>query len=275
MIPGKRVLGGRDALPGAWPWQVSVQHVYENTNAKEHICGGSVINREWVASAAHCFHKGFMNHPEKFRIVTGINKLSEIKDASQLLKISKIIMHEEYSESTTKNDIALIKLVNPISYTDYVQPVCIPSIEETQTLDLCFVSGWGHFTREGSNPDSLQEGEVDLFGVDVCNEFYWGVLARGMFCAGKLDGSVDACRGDSGGPLSCFDYNDKKFFLVGVTSWGIGCGTPGFPGIYTNISDYKEWIEAKLKEDDPTNFGITWNAFRLTTLVLTVVTVFV
>ncbi|XP_043926765.1 acrosin-like [Protopterus annectens] len=275
MIPGERVVGGRCANPGAWPWQVSLQRHYELGNTREHICGGSLINNQWVVSAAHCFHKGFLDSPEKYRIVPGINKLSEAKEDSQVQTIRKIVMHENYSEATHENDIALVKLTNPITYTDKIRSVCIPTIEQSQALKTCFISGWGRHVEGGKLPDDLEEGEVNLFDITTCNAWYMGLLKQGVICAGQEDGSVDACQGDSGGPLSCFDYTDFKFYIVGIISWGLGCGRPRLPGIYTNVARYKSWIETTMEaKDEPKSLGTTWNAFSLTTFGLTAMAVF-
>ncbi|XP_077780065.1 transmembrane protease serine 12-like isoform X2 [Podarcis muralis] len=112
----------------------------------------------------------------------------------------------------------------------------------------CYISGWG-LTKENGTPSYiLQEAEIKVFPHEVCNSYDWynGQLSRNQLCAGSESGHVDTCLGDSGGPLMCYLPDDDKFYLVGITSFGIGCGRPKLPGIYIHAANYRSWIDSRL-----------------------------
>ncbi|KAF6122233.1 transmembrane serine protease 7 [Phyllostomus discolor] len=88
----------------------------------------------------------------------------------------------------------------------------------------------------------LQQAEVELIDQTICVSTY-GIITSRMLCAGVMSGKRDACRGDSGGPLSCRRKSDGKWILTGIVSWGHGCGRPNFPGVYTRVSNFVPWIQ--------------------------------
>ncbi|KAJ8017094.1 hypothetical protein DPEC_G00014200 [Dallia pectoralis] len=98
---------------------------------------------------------------------------------------------------------------------------------------------------ERKRMDRLQEAEVELISRQTCNQVDWyhGDIEAGMICAGSETGVVDTCQGDSGGPLQCFSEDQERFYIVGVTSFGEGCGLPKRPGVYTRASTYSDWLK--------------------------------
>ncbi|XP_072350843.1 transmembrane protease serine 12-like [Scyliorhinus torazame] len=237
-----RVLGGQDALPGAWPWQVSVQ--FRLREFRWHVCGGMIIDRRWVLTAAHCFGEN-SRLANSWLVVTGMHRRSYYTIHTRVMEVKKIIKHHAFNDETLGNDIALVQLRGAIVYSGYAQPICLPTASSLLSdVNLCYISGWGAISSEGPSLDVLQEAEVNLFSNKVCNQHNWydGLISKTMLCAGNEDGGVDGCQGDSGGPLQCFNAKDERFYLLGVSSFGVKCGVPNKVGVYTRTSEYRDWI---------------------------------
>lgn len=162
----------------------------------------------------------------------------------QTLQVSEIIMHEGYVPDTADNDIALLRLATPISYTMYAIPVCLPTRHlaegELWSVGLHTVSGWGRRSENGPVSHILRWLKVPRIRTQQCKEESGVELTQNMFCAGYIGGRQDSCKGDSGGPL--VTKYKKTVFLLGIVSWGKGCAQPGNYGIYTRVSHYLEWI---------------------------------
>ncbi|KFQ45992.1 Transmembrane protease serine 4, partial [Nestor notabilis] len=224
-----RVLGGSPATIEAWPWQVSLQY------KKEHICGGSIIDRSWILTAAHCFK----NNPivQSWRVKAGSNLLS----GTTTLAVEKVFLAGEMSTSPKDNDIALVKLQSPLRVSDSSKPICLPYFDEELVPGTpLWVIGWGYTQKRGKLSEVLQQAEVKLIDEESCNTAaYHGEVTEKMLCAGLFQGGVDTCQGDSGGPLL---YSGKHWQVVGIVSWGQGCGTPSTPGVYTSVRAYLNWI---------------------------------
>uniref|UniRef100_A0A8B9EBI2 Transmembrane serine protease 5 n=1 Tax=Anser cygnoides TaxID=8845 RepID=A0A8B9EBI2_ANSCY len=220
-----RVVGGTDAAPGRWPWQVSVRH------GSRHHCGGSVLAPSWIVTAAHCVHRRL--HASGWLVGAGVARGSIEQEAG--VPVEKVIYHPLYNGSSLDYDIALMKLRIPLNFSDAIRAVCLPpSHRDLFQGTPCWVSGWG-YTR----PD---QALVPLISTRRCNSscMYKGELTATMLCAGYPQGKIDACQGDSGGPLVCQD--ELTWRLVGVVSWGQGCAEPNHPGVYTNVAQLLPWI---------------------------------
>ncbi|XP_053095453.1 transmembrane protease serine 5 isoform X6 [Pangasianodon hypophthalmus] len=158
--------------------------------------------------------------------------------------VEKIIYNKNYNHRSHDSDIALMKLRNPLNFSDTIRPVCLPQYDhELPGGTLCWISGWGHTQPDNVHiPDTLKEAQVPLISTKKCNSscMYNGEITPRMLCAGHTEGNVDACQGDSGGPLVCQDNNVWR--LVGVVSWGTGCAEPNHPGVYTKVAEFLGWI---------------------------------
>ncbi|NWR63403.1 TMPS5 protease, partial [Bucorvus abyssinicus] len=235
-----RVVGGVDVPLGRWPWQVSVYH------GSQHRCGGSVLAREWIVTAAHCMHRYLWALPcpalETLCICSYPRPWCLLPCA---VSVEKIIYHPLYNDNSLDYDIALMKLQVPLNFSaDAIRAVCLPpSHQDFFQGTQCWVSGWG-YTRpdQAQVTGMLKEALVPLIGTKRCNNSctYAGELTARMLCAGYLHGKIDACQGDSGGPLVCQD--EFAWRLVGIVSWGQGCAEPNHPGVYTNVAQLLPWI---------------------------------
>ncbi|XP_061471259.1 transmembrane protease serine 12-like [Rhineura floridana] len=257
-----RIVGGHDAKLGSWPWQVSLQH-YTAGIGYFHMCGGSLINNNTVVSAAHCIKK--WRNPAFWRAVIGLHHLYEHNSHTVKRRISTIASHSSYDSETYENDIALFTLIKYIKFNDYIQPICLPDAPLTNDEYPCYIAGWGNTKEKGSGKLILQEAQVDIIPLRVCNRYDWygGIITKNMVCAGSASGRVDSCQGDSGGPLMCYFPNITKYYLVGITSFGYGCGRPKSPGIYVRTVNYRSWIDSHLL-DKATTASIQWFLIFLT-----------
>ncbi|KAJ6652998.1 hypothetical protein lerEdw1_010203 [Lerista edwardsae] len=260
-----RIVGGVRAAEAEWPWQVSLR---EN---RLHICGGSLINSQWVVTAAHCFEGPL--RPQQYRVNLGEYELPRPASSMVSSAVSKIIVHPYYAGDGLSADIALVRLEKPVNFSRTILPICLPSTLETDPAPVgmgCWVTGWGHTYPEGSFLSrTLQKLEVPIIDVDECDHMFHNdsssdtdseTLPRGlrliysdMICAGYAEGKKDSCQGDSGGPLTC-KHNDT-WFLAGVVSFGLGCSEPNRPGVYTRVRSYTDWIERTIAENEVVHGG--------------------
>ncbi|XP_048850273.1 coagulation factor XI-like isoform X2 [Brienomyrus brachyistius] len=231
----EKVLGGRDAAPGAWPWQVSLQLKHRSGNS--HICGGSSLSPRWIITAAHCLES---TNASDYRISAGVVKLSE---AAQSHAVESMMKHPDFNEDTFENDVALVRLKTPLKYTALQGSICLPDKEKEAEIwgQSCTVTGWGKLAS-GALPDILQQAQVPLITPEECDSLLLqNKVYSNMLCAGYQEGGVDTCQGDSGGPLVC--QAKGRWYLMGVTSWGDGCGEAKKPGVYTRVASYFDWIQ--------------------------------
>uniref|UniRef100_A0A8D0EXR0 Peptidase S1 domain-containing protein n=1 Tax=Strix occidentalis caurina TaxID=311401 RepID=A0A8D0EXR0_STROC len=218
MQTASRIVGGSEASRGEFPWQVSLR---ENN---EHFCGAAILTEKWLVSAAHCFTEGSDSGAVK-------------------MGIARIIPHPSYNTDTADYDVAVLELKRPVTFTKYIQPVCLPDAgHRFPASKKCLISGWGYLKEDFLvKPEFLQKATVELLDQTLCSSLYSHALTDRMMCAGYLEGKVDSCQGDSGGPLVCQEPSGK-FFLAGIVSWGIGCAEARRPGVYTRITKLRDWI---------------------------------
>ncbi|XP_078263477.1 complement factor I isoform X2 [Rhinoraja longicauda] len=232
----KRLLGGLEAAKRQFPWQIAVySHNVLN-------CGGIFIGGCWVLTAAHCLRPYQLSN-----YVVRIAKYNkrDISKREEILPVEEIIIHYNYNPRTYENDIALLKVVHVfkdeecIPLSEDVRPVCVPWSNYLFTPNkTCIVSGWGT-AEDDVTVTILRYAEIEIIGN--CSAIYKSAFFEGMLCAGKLEGKVDSCKGDSGGPLVCTDERNNAY-VWGIVSWGKECAAQGFPGVYTKVSHYFEWI---------------------------------
>ncbi|XP_064899747.1 transmembrane protease serine 12 isoform X2 [Columba livia] len=245
---GSRVVGGQDARAGAWPWSVSLQ-LRPPGAPHTHVCGGVLITDRAVLTAGHCVTG--RRDPYYWRAVLGMNNLWRYSKHAVKRRIRSITVHPEFKRETFENDIAVFELSYAVRFSDYIQPICFPPAHlypHIANETLCFISGWGRTEEKGQTSSVLKEAQVEIIPSSVCNssDAYGGLVNSNMLCAGSRTGGIDTCQGDSGGPLACYHPATNKHYLVGIASFGVGCGRPKFPGIYVRLSQYRTWINMEL-----------------------------
>ncbi|XP_064361434.1 transmembrane protease serine 9 [Dromaius novaehollandiae] len=226
-VPGDadddKIVGGYNCPVGSVPYQVSL-------NAGYHFCGGSLINNQWVVSAAHCYKSYIQVRLGEYNI--------DVQEDSEVVRSSAaIIRHPKYSSRSLDNDIMLIKLASSVAYSDDIQAIALPSACVEAGTE-CLISGWGNTVSSGSSyPEIVQCLQAPVLSDQACQKAYPGQISSNMVCVGFLEGGKDSCQGDSGGPVVCDGA------LQGIVSWGIGCALKGYPGVYTKVCNYVSWIQ--------------------------------
>ncbi|XP_007517345.2 serine protease 55 isoform X1 [Erinaceus europaeus] len=229
-----RIIEGTEAKRGEFPWQVSIQ------SRNIHYCGGSIINKWWILTAAHCVENEII--PTDLSVVMGTNDLSS--SSLKVKRVSSIVLHKDFKKLSMDNDIALLLLKSPIQFNDVITPICMPRQAGPTTWHECWVTGWGQTQpkNENSMTDDLMKVPMVLMDWEECSKVFLK-LTKNMLCAGYKNKSYDACQGDSGGPLVCSTENEKRWYQVGIISWGRSCGEKDTPGIYTLLENYSLWVQ--------------------------------
>ena len=240
----RMIVGGWEARPNEFPWQVSLQRLFYYAHDFEHSCGAEILNSQWVLTAAHCVDGA---EEERLRIVVGEHDRFYPSHTQVIHTVEKIIIHENYERFGYEYDIALLQVDLPITFTENVQPICLPDPEDNFIGQECVISGWG-VEEYGSHTSAqtLRFARVPIINNLTCQTYYVPPspqITPDMLCAGTGYG-VDSCQNDSGGPLAC-KTPQGEFKLAGVVSWGYGCAS-GRPGVYANVQYFLDWIEVNM-----------------------------
>ncbi|XP_050071933.1 transmembrane protease serine 9-like [Anopheles maculipalpis] len=240
---------GSETKEGHWPWHTALYHWEKN--AFEYVCGGSIIDRNTILTAAHCLYttRGQIKL-DKLSVQVGRNQLSEASTRSQEHQAEQLIIHPGFSPNNVADDIALIKLATDITMTRYIQPVCLWNMEPNQELIVGrngTVVGFG-LTEHDRVSDYLRQAAIEVVDSWACiesdREVYGATLTAGMFCGGGTAG-VSVCNGDSGGGIF-FEFSDN-WYVRGVVSFmplrenvGLCDGTKYT--VFTDVAKYRDWI---------------------------------
>ena len=242
-----RIVGGSQAPYGAFPWQAHIK--VRRGGYWVHHCGGAVISPQHILTAAHCM---VTHDRDQYLVVLGDHTLESREQHEAAFSIDKIVIHPAYSKPTKQHDLAVLRLrAGPDKksvFSPRVAAVCLPEpFERPAAGTECIVSGWGLTdpADDASLASTLLAARVAVISEKRCSsaKVYGGrshFFPEGTLCAGYLGGGVDACGGDSGGPLAC--RLDGRFQLVGLVSWGDSCAGVNKPGVYTRVAQYTDWI---------------------------------
>ncbi|XP_068220837.1 trypsin-1-like isoform X3 [Palaemon carinicauda] len=235
-----RVVGGRVAQRNQYPWLVSL-----NYRGKLY-CGASLVNDRFLVTAAHCIKR--VNKIRVEIVLGNHNKSDDSEFSRQTRKVKDWWSHDQFDRKTFYNDIGVIELDEPVDFDRNVRPVCLPTENITYTGENGLVTGWGRLSEDGEASDVVRYIRIPIMSNEQCRRqrYRYEEIADTMMCAGFEEGKIDACQGDSGGPLLLEKPNGNQIDLIGVVSWGQGCGRAGYPGVYTRIQSYRDFIDSKI-----------------------------
>ncbi|XP_033642596.1 trypsin alpha-3-like [Asterias rubens] len=241
-VPGRRssrslIVGGDESPPDSRPYQVSV---LQSNDGEDQVCGGTLVHPEWVVTACHC------SVQLDVWVGVGFQDLRDTAaDGASIIK-GEWVDHPSFDISTFDFDIALIKLDAPAVLSPRVQTIQIAAANSDVAAGTSLlVSGWGKLSDGGDRTKELRQVAVDALSRATCTNDYAGVNAvtNNMICASGV--GKDACQFDSGGPaVSGYDEDAHVdgVTLEGIVSWGWGCANPNYPGVYTRVSVFCDWI---------------------------------
>ncbi|XP_043515642.1 chymotrypsin-2-like [Frieseomelitta varia] len=227
-----RIVNGENAKEGEIPYQVSLQ----NKDSSFHFCGGSVLNENYVITAAHCT---VGKTPGSIKVVAGTINLTKLGSEHP---VTNIIIHENYNAADSwRNDISLLKVSKKFVKSNVISFVPLPSPSDViKTNDVAVVSGWGRLRQGGPTTVNLQRVNILIADQEYCkyiyNKMHYNVYDT-QVCAYDPKVEKGSCNGDSGGPLT---VNGK---LVGLVSWAMGCALTDYPTVYTRVSSHLNWIK--------------------------------
>lgn len=262
----QRIFGGERTDIDEFPWMALLE--YARPNGRSTSCGGVLISKRYVLTAAHCIVGKDL--PKTWRLENV--RLGEynidthpdcIQDGDVILVcaddpitvgVEEQIAHENYRPSSRdqKYDIALLRLTRDVSFTNYVKPICLPPDATIPNKQSLYTAGWGKTENRSSSGVKLKVS-LPLAEKEQCQVTYRNAgvnLGASQICAGGQK-NKDSCRGDSGGPLMALERTREgkgKWSVVGVVSFGpLPCGMHGWPGVYTKVADFVPWIIGKMR----------------------------
>ncbi|SEG64007.1 Trypsin [Saccharopolyspora kobensis] len=233
--PQARVLGGTAATIDEAPWLVAL-----TDDQGRQFCGGTLLTPIKVVTAAHCMQEpltGGQREPQRLRAIAGRTDLSTTDGT--VAEVDRVWVHPGFRGYTSGDDVAVLTLHRPLR-----QPL-LEVVEQGETEPyrpgtVGRVYGWGKTSESGRPSTTLRAVDVPVTTDESCRAAYPNYDPRSMFCAGVPEGGRDACAGDSGGPIVA----DNR--LIGVVSYGTGCGRPNTPGVYTRLSSYADELAEQL-----------------------------
>jgi len=233
------IVGGHDAQLNQYPWQVKLWLKGRG------VCGGSIISENKILTAAHCTSWFRLS---QIIVTVGGHNLNKTEVHQKSYLVCGKEEHPDYHDRDLDNDIAILTLCGKLTFSEGVRPVCLPDPTEDYANIPVEVTGWGD-TRKGPNGSSqlatiLQAVTLKTQSHEECKQKYKEYFKETMICA-AAEGK-DSCNGDSGGPMVVKEEDDK-YHLIGIVSFGPKkCANPKYPGVYTRVTSYLDWIQTNL-----------------------------
>ncbi|CAF0787824.1 unnamed protein product [Adineta steineri] len=241
VVTSARIVNGENAGRNTLSWTVSLRIREDGASYR---CGGTIIDEFYVMTAAHCVDT--IRNPSDISVYAGSLDVYD----GVLRSASEIHLHPSYDKPRHRNDIALLKLDRALDLSSSnLAKICLPSAAATSgeypvAGASLLTAGWGTKWSDGPTSTTLEQVTIQAVGAQTtyCQNIIKDPTVQ--LCAGTMPGGgKDTCQGDSGGPLMMFNSN-QTWELIGVLSYGRGCGLPDYPGVYTRVTSYLEWVRA-------------------------------
>ncbi|XP_014215792.1 chymotrypsin-2-like [Copidosoma floridanum] len=224
-----RIMGGTDAPDGKYPYQVSLR----DPQSMQHFCGGSILNKRWVLTAAHCI-TAFVDQ-NYVAIAAGSNLLKGGDE--QIYNSEYVVYHENFDDKQIVNDIGLIRVDRDITIGEKIKYISLAKEDFSLDDRSADLTGWGRLSNGGEFPNNLQEISLKVINQKECIKFWENMIPirESHVCTFTKEGE-GSCQSDSGGPLVIDGQQ------IGIVSFGVPCGK-GYPDVYTRVSSFLNWID--------------------------------
>ncbi|XP_068212683.1 serine protease 33-like [Palaemon carinicauda] len=232
-----RIVGGVETEVNEYPWQAAFVH--NGTN--DVICGAVLLADKFIVTTSSCIVK--INGSD-VDVLFGAHDLNNPTEFQQRVPVPDLPWVTEFNKTSKEFDFVGFP-INPVNLTDRVKPVCLPDSSKNYSGSVAVTTGWGSVSEGGPSSSVLNEVEVVILTREECDSYYPGRILDRMICAGYPEGGKDRCTGDTGGPLVVRD-DDGRWVLLGLASWGDGCGQPNAPGVYFNILTMADGLLSQL-----------------------------
>ena len=247
LLQETKIVGGEEANPDDFMWMAAIVKAQPKSGQPKPFCGGSLITRRHILTAAHCL-EGLAPRDVLVRLGSYDFDDSTASSLSADFAIDQFRVPAQYSKKSHAADIAIMRLKTPLSANDNYKTVCMAQPRRSYVGALGTVIGYGSQSQTFRiAAPKLRQVTVPIWENRKCSTMYKRNLTDSFLCAGYEQGGQDACQGDSGGPLMV-EGPEQRMMLVGVVSHGIGCGAPGYPGVYTRVTTFMDWIDKNTRE---------------------------
>ncbi|XP_065300552.1 anionic trypsin-2-like [Dermacentor albipictus] len=239
-----RIVAGKTIARSRIPWIVHLvaRYQFKPRSIKKMACGGSILSRRFILTAAHCIHFGY-----RLPVSILVRYNSTYLGRGPLASAKDVIPHPRFSMDTVANDIGLVKLTKPLQFDKFVKPICLPMTRLQLVHKKAFAAGWGKTRDTGvKGTHRLHYIKTNILPFRNCTTSFDPWMQQDVFTDASVictkTNGKGVCQGDSGGPVTVWRKRQRKYFQVGVVSFSRGCSKAGHPNVHTRVSHFVHWI---------------------------------